>query len=73
VATTDAHPSAGDGELPVVQPTKFALVVDPNEHSRVGSMQYPETLPLNDHEVVLTFDDGPVPRHKSSTPSHRNV
>ena len=49
------------------------LVVDANEHSRVGSMQYPETLPLNDHEVVLTFDDGPVPRHKSSTPSHRNV
>ena len=39
------------------------LVVDPNEHSRVGSMQYPETLPLNDHEVVLTFDDGPLPRY----------
>src|SRR5262250_1781578 len=39
------------------------LVVDPNEHSRVGSMQYPETLPLNDHEVVLTFDDGPIPRY----------
>jgi hypothetical protein len=33
------------------------LVVDPNEHPRVGSMQYPETLPLNDHEVVLTFDE----------------
>jgi hypothetical protein len=28
-------------------------------------MQYPETLPLNDHEVVLTFDDGPVPRYTS--------
>jgi peptidoglycan/xylan/chitin deacetylase (PgdA/CDA1 family) len=41
------------------------LVVDPNEHPRVGSMQYPETLPLNDHEVVLTFDDGPVPRYTS--------
>src|SRR2546423_2599475 len=39
------------------------LVVDPHEHPRVGSMQYPETLPLNDHEVVLTFDDGPVPRY----------
>jgi peptidoglycan/xylan/chitin deacetylase (PgdA/CDA1 family) len=38
-------------------------VVDPNEHPRVGSMQYPETLPLNDHEVVLTFDDGPLPRY----------
>jgi peptidoglycan/xylan/chitin deacetylase (PgdA/CDA1 family) len=41
------------------------LVVDPNEHPRVGSMQYPETLPLNDHEVVLTFDDGPLPRYTS--------
>ena len=29
-------------------------MVDPNEHSRLGSLQYPETLPLNDHEVVLT-------------------
>src|SRR6478609_2178926 len=41
------------------------LVVDPNEHSRVGSMQYSETLPLNDHEVVLTFDDGPLPRNSN--------
>ncbi|HXW28943.1 MAG TPA: polysaccharide deacetylase family protein [Xanthobacteraceae bacterium] len=24
-------------------------------------MQYPESLPLSDHEVVLTFDDAPVP------------
>ena len=24
-------------------------------------MQYRETLPLKDHEVVLTFDDGPLP------------
>src|SRR5262249_7655166 len=39
------------------------LVVDPNEHARVGSIQYPETLPLNDHEVMLTFDDGPLPRY----------
>jgi hypothetical protein len=23
-------------------------------------MQYPETLPLEDHEVVLTFDDRPL-------------
>src|SRR6478672_4042720 len=39
------------------------IEVNSNEHPRVGSMQYPETLPLNDHEVVLTFDDGPVPRY----------
>jgi peptidoglycan/xylan/chitin deacetylase (PgdA/CDA1 family) len=37
------------------------IVVDPNEHPRVGSFQYSESLPLMDHEVVLTFDDGPLP------------
>ncbi len=37
------------------------ITVDPDEHPRVGSMQYGETLPLNDREVVLTFDDGPLP------------
>jgi peptidoglycan/xylan/chitin deacetylase (PgdA/CDA1 family) len=37
------------------------IAVDPADHPRVGSMQYPESLPLRDHEVVLTFDDGPLP------------
>jgi peptidoglycan/xylan/chitin deacetylase (PgdA/CDA1 family) len=37
------------------------LVVDPNEHVRLGSFQYGESLPLLDHEIVLTFDDGPLP------------
>jgi peptidoglycan/xylan/chitin deacetylase (PgdA/CDA1 family) len=41
--------------------TSRTIYVDPPEHPRVGTMQYPETLPLNDHEVVLTFDDGPLP------------
>ncbi len=27
----------------------------------VGLKSYPRTLPLQDHEVVLTFDDGPAP------------
>ena len=43
--------------------TERTIVVDPREHPRIGTMQYPETLPLRDHEVVLTFDDGPLPRH----------
>jgi peptidoglycan/xylan/chitin deacetylase (PgdA/CDA1 family) len=43
--------------------TSRTLVVDPTEHPRIGTMQYPETLPLQDHEVVLTFDDGPLPKH----------
>src|ERR1700754_4443619 len=43
--------------------TSRTLVVDPTEHPRIGTMQYPETLPLADHEVVLTFDDGPLTKH----------
>jgi len=27
----------------------------------IGFKSYPQSLPLNDHEVVLTFDDGPWP------------
>jgi peptidoglycan/xylan/chitin deacetylase (PgdA/CDA1 family) len=37
------------------------IVVDPTEHTRLGGLQYRESLPLNDREVVLTFDDGPLP------------
>jgi peptidoglycan-N-acetylglucosamine deacetylase len=43
--------------------TSRTLVVDPKEHPLIGSMQYRETLPLNDGEVVLTFDDGPLPKY----------
>src|SRR3954464_15196018 len=45
--------------------TSRTLVVDPREHTRIGTMQYGETLPLQDHEVVLTFDDGPLPPHST--------
>src|SRR3981189_3540756 len=45
--------------------TSRTLVVDPREHLRIGTMQYPETLPLEDHEVVLTFDDGPLPHNSN--------
>ena len=45
--------------------TSRTLVVDPMEHPRIGTMQYAETLPLRDHEVVLTFDDGPLPPHSN--------
>src|SRR5215831_13523953 len=41
--------------------TSRVITVDPAEHARIGSMQYPESLPLEDKEVVLTFDDGPLP------------
>jgi peptidoglycan/xylan/chitin deacetylase (PgdA/CDA1 family) len=41
--------------------TSRTLVVDPAEHPKLGAIQYHESLPLEDHEVVLTFDDGPLP------------
>ena len=45
--------------------TSRTLVVDPRQHPRIGTMQYAETLPLSDHEVVLTFDDGPLPHNSN--------
>src|SRR6202163_3777696 len=45
--------------------TSRTLVVDPKAHPHIGTMQYPETLPLRDHEVVLTFDDGPLPHNSN--------
>jgi peptidoglycan-N-acetylglucosamine deacetylase len=45
--------------------TSRTLVVDPKDHPRIGTMQYAETLPLADGEVVLTFDDGPLPKYSN--------
>lgn len=36
------------------------IALDPAVLPQVGTVQYPETIPLRDREVVLTFDDGPV-------------
>ena len=41
--------------------TSRVLVVDAATSPRVGLKSFPQTLPLEDHEVVLTFDDGPWP------------
>lgn len=41
--------------------TARVLAVDARTTPRVGQKQFPQTLPLADHEVVLTFDDGPMP------------
>jgi peptidoglycan/xylan/chitin deacetylase (PgdA/CDA1 family) len=41
--------------------TSRIITVDPTTLPRIGSMQYKSALPLEDHEVVLTFDDGPLP------------
>jgi peptidoglycan/xylan/chitin deacetylase (PgdA/CDA1 family) len=41
--------------------TSRTITVDPKVLPEIGTMQYPQSLPLADHEVVITFDDGPLP------------
>jgi peptidoglycan/xylan/chitin deacetylase (PgdA/CDA1 family) len=41
--------------------TSRVLPVGTQGGLEVGLKSYPRTLPLADHEVVLTFDDGPLP------------
>ncbi len=45
--------------------TSRVLVLEPGTLTQVGSMQYPQSLPLADKEVVLTFDDGPLPPYSN--------
>jgi peptidoglycan/xylan/chitin deacetylase (PgdA/CDA1 family) len=45
--------------------TSRTIAVDPASLPQIGRMQYQTTLPLDDHEVVITFDDGPLPPHTS--------
>lgn len=41
--------------------TSRVLTVNPGDFTLLGTIQYKQTLPLKDHEVVITFDDGPLP------------
>src|SRR6476660_5073442 len=43
--------------------TSRVLIIDTNEYPHVGAMDHAAALPLSDKEVVITFDDGPVPRY----------
>ncbi len=45
--------------------TSRVLAIDPAEYPRIGRMQYRQSLPLGDKEVVLTFDDGPLPPYSN--------
>ena len=48
--------------------TSRTITIDPAQYARLGTMQYGQfqQLPLADREVVLTFDDGPVPQYTDS-------
>src|SRR5207249_2685782 len=61
-AAASAEPCPGN---PDALGTSRILTISPSDFSRIGSLQYPQTLPLNDHEVVLTFDDGPIPPYSN--------
>jgi peptidoglycan/xylan/chitin deacetylase (PgdA/CDA1 family) len=41
--------------------TERVMAVDARITPRVGRKHFPDTLPLGDKELVLTFDDGPWP------------
>ena len=43
--------------------TSRILTIDPSQFPRVGVMSHALALPLEEKEVVLTFDDGPSPRY----------
>lgn len=58
---TVAAPASECPGNPQALGTSRTLVVDPTKHALLGSFQYRESLPLNDKEVVITFDDGPLP------------
>jgi peptidoglycan/xylan/chitin deacetylase (PgdA/CDA1 family) len=64
-ASQSAHETAGQAAAncpghPDALGTSRVLAIDPAQYRRIGRMQYPDSLPLNDKEVVLTFDDGPI-------------
>jgi len=59
-ATADACP-----RNPNALGTSRVLTISPSEFRGIGSMQYRQALPLNDHEVVITFDDGPLPPYSN--------
>lgn len=40
--------------------TSRVLTIDAATYPQVGLKSFPQTLPLADHEIVLTFDDGPA-------------
>ena len=50
--------------------TSRTLVVEAKAHPLIGTMQYRETLPLNDGEVVLTFDDWTAAEAQQPDPRH---
>ena len=64
VAATPRTATACPGH-PDALGTSRVLAISPDEFTRIGRMQYKQSLPLADHEVVITFDDGPLPPYSN--------
>ncbi len=60
---TGATAQAAECENPDALGVSRTLTVDPAALPKIGIMSYHDSLPLNDHEIVITFDDGPLPPH----------
>src|SRR3954468_13339899 len=60
IACTAAAQAAGCPRAGTLGTSRF-LAVDAVHTPRVGLKSFAQTLPLEDHEIVLTFDNGPWP------------
>jgi peptidoglycan/xylan/chitin deacetylase (PgdA/CDA1 family) len=58
-AATAAHAQDCPGHPDAIG-TSRVITINPGDYRRLGTLNYQQTLPLDDHEVVLTFDDGPI-------------
>ena len=61
VAAATAKARADECRNPDALGTSRVMTIDPRHFPRIGTVQYSTALPLADKEVVLTFDDGPLP------------
>jgi peptidoglycan/xylan/chitin deacetylase (PgdA/CDA1 family) len=59
VPTASASTQSQCADNPQALGTSRTLAINPRSMPKVGRAQYPQSLPLNAREVVLTFDSGP--------------
>jgi peptidoglycan/xylan/chitin deacetylase (PgdA/CDA1 family) len=65
IAAAISFAHAGECANPKALGTSRVLQLDAKAYARLGTMQYSDTLPLDDKEVVITFDDGPLPPYST--------
>jgi peptidoglycan/xylan/chitin deacetylase (PgdA/CDA1 family) len=61
VAASAPFAAAAQSCPPQALGTARVMEVDAATTPRIGRKQFPQTLPLQHKELVLTFDDGPIP------------